>query len=65
MIVAKLGGAWGAAAGVAVSLISTAITWGQKAHTLSLEQGLETTQQNLASQRVTYSGSRYPNVTEG
>ena len=59
---AQVGGVWGAIAGVAISAINTTITWTQKANTLSTQQGLETTQQTFASQRVTFSGSRYQNA---
>lgn len=59
---ASVGGVWGAVAGAAVAAINTTITWTQKANTLSIQQGLETTQQAFASQRVTVSGSRYQNA---
>ena len=59
---ASVGGVWGAVAGAAVSAINTAVTWTQKANTIAIQQGLETTQQSFASQRVTFSGSRYQNA---
>lgn len=59
-----IGAGVGALLGVAKQSISMGINYLKQADILEKQRTLEQMQQNLASQRVTISGSRYMNVTQ-
>lgn len=61
---AATGGLAGAAVGLVLGLVHTAIDWNNKADTLRLQNQLEQNAQLAAAQRATYSGSRYQTVLD-